>query len=54
MTDTLIKEQIKTIEKATENALKSKESALKFLKDAGILKNDGSSGNSSGQAEKKK
>jgi hypothetical protein len=32
MTHNVIKEQVKTIEKATNNASKSKESALKFLK----------------------
>lgn len=36
MTQTLIKEQINTIQKATKKASKSKESALQFLKDAGI------------------
>lgn len=35
-----IERQIKVIERATENALKSKESALKFLKDAGIIPSD--------------
>ncbi|MEO6674036.1 MAG: hypothetical protein ABIN93_11450 [Ginsengibacter sp.] len=37
MAATYIKEQVRTIEKATQNASKSKETALKFLKDAGIL-----------------
>ncbi len=37
MTTTYIKEQVRTIEKATQNASKSKEIALKFLKDAGII-----------------
>jgi hypothetical protein len=37
MTDTMIKEQVRTIEKATQKAARSKESALKFLKDAGII-----------------
>lgn len=37
MTTTLIKEQVRAIERATENASKSKEAALKFLKDAGII-----------------
>jgi predicted deacylase len=37
MTTTYIKEQVRTIEKATQNASKSKETALRFLKDAGIL-----------------
>ncbi len=38
MTDFAIKEQIKAIKKATDKASKSKESALKFLVDAGIIK----------------
>lgn len=37
MTQTLIQEQINTIKKATKKASKSKESALRFLKDAGIV-----------------
>lgn len=37
MTTTLIKEQVKIIENATKAASKSKESAIKFLKDAGII-----------------
>lgn len=37
MTDKFIKEQIRVIEKATANASQSKETAIKFLKDAGIL-----------------
>ena len=37
MTDRLIKEQVKTIEKATKDATQSKEKALKFLEDAGII-----------------
>lgn len=37
MTQTLIKEQINTIQKATEKAAKSKGSALRFLRDAGIV-----------------
>jgi len=37
MTDHLVKEQVKTIEKATKEASKSKETALKFLQDAGII-----------------
>jgi hypothetical protein len=39
MTDKLIKEQIRAIEKATKSAAGSKETALKFLQDAGIVKN---------------
>jgi hypothetical protein len=38
MTSEKIKEQITTIKKATEKALKSKEAASKFLQDAGIKK----------------
>ncbi len=37
MTDSAVKAQIKTIKDATKKASKSKESALKFLSDAGIL-----------------
>jgi hypothetical protein len=37
MTDIHIKEQVRTIEKATQNAVKSKEAALQFLRDAGII-----------------
>jgi hypothetical protein len=39
MTTTLIQEQIRAIQKATHTASQSKESALKFLKDAGIIDN---------------
>ncbi len=39
MTTTVINEQIQAIQKATQKALKSKESALKFLIDAGIIDN---------------
>jgi hypothetical protein len=37
MTQTLIQEQINTIKKATKKASESKQSALRFLKDAGIV-----------------
>lgn len=37
MTDDAIQEQIDTIKKATNKAARSKESALKFLEDAGII-----------------
>jgi hypothetical protein len=37
MTDTNIKEQIRTIEKATQTAVKSKGAAIKFLKESGII-----------------
>ena len=38
MTDTAIQSQIATIKSATQKALASKETAIKFLMDAGILK----------------
>ena len=38
MTQIAIKTQVDIIKKATAKALESKESALKFLTDAGILK----------------
>ena len=37
MTDTSIKEQIRTIERATQTAVKSKGAAIKFLKESGII-----------------
>ena len=37
MTQIAINHQIEVIQKATQEALKSKESALKFLVDAGIV-----------------
>ena len=37
MTDVAIKEQIRTIKKASAKATESKESAIKFLQDAGLL-----------------
>jgi hypothetical protein len=37
MTDTSIKEQIRTIERATQTAVKSKSAAIKFLKESGII-----------------
>jgi hypothetical protein len=40
MTQTAIKAQIDAINKATEIAAKSKESALKFLIDAGIIQQE--------------
>jgi len=43
MTDFAIQEQIKAIKKSTNNALKSKEAARKFLADAGIIKEKDSS-----------
>ncbi len=35
-----VQAQVEAIRKATEKALQSKESTLKFLKDAGILKEE--------------
>lgn len=40
MTQYEIKQQISDIREVTEEATKSKESALKFLRDAGIIKGD--------------
>ena len=40
MTQTAIKAQVDAINKATAIASKSKESALKFLADAGIIKQE--------------
>ena len=40
MTDIAIKQQIETIKQATQEALKTKESALRFLIDAGIIRNE--------------
>ena len=37
MTDFAIQEQIEAIKKATDKAAQSKEAALKFLADAGII-----------------
>jgi hypothetical protein len=37
MTERQIQRQLKVIEEATQKALQSKETALKFLEDAGIL-----------------
>jgi len=54
MTQTIIQEQIKTIQKATRNASRSKESATQFLKDAGIIKNVKSSPAKTSSASKKK
>lgn len=38
MTDTLVKEQVRIIEKATKDASQSKETAVRFLQEAGIIK----------------
>ena len=43
MTQIAIQTQVDAIKKATEKALRSKETALKFLTDAGILKDEKSS-----------
>ena len=54
MTQTLIKEQIKTIKEATKKAAQSSESARKFLKDAGILKTSKSANPRTSTVTKKK
>jgi len=54
MTDRLIKEQVKTIEKATKEATQSKEKALKFLQDAGIIERNGHAHSSSQEDTNKK
>ena len=46
MTQIAIQIQIEAINRATEKALKSRESALKLLLDAGILKAEKSTDNS--------
>lgn len=38
MTDEFVKEQVRIIHEATEEAAKSKESAIRFLEEAGIIK----------------
>lgn len=38
MSESSIKKHVETIQKATQKALRSKKSALKFLVDAGIVK----------------
>lgn len=38
MSDAFVNEQVRIIEEATKEAAKSKEAALRFLKDAGIIK----------------
>ena len=40
MTPEAIQEQVNAIKQATQNALQSKETAEKFLVDAGIIKKD--------------
>ena len=40
MTQIAVQTQVEAIKKATEKALQSKEAALKFLTDAGILKEE--------------
>jgi hypothetical protein len=40
MTQSAINAQVEAIKQATENALRSKASAMKFLIDAGILKEE--------------
>jgi hypothetical protein len=52
MTQIAIQSQVEAIKKATAKALQSKESALKFLTDAGILKEEKS--NKTSKAREKK
>ena len=40
MTQTAIQLQVEAIKKATEKALESKESAMKFLVEAGIIRDE--------------
>jgi hypothetical protein len=40
MTQIAVQNQVDSIKKATEKALQSKETAIKFLTDAGILKEE--------------
>ena len=53
MTQIAIQAQVEAIKKATEKALKSKETALKFLEDAGIVTGKGKSDTSTKQVKKK-
>jgi len=43
MTDILVEEQIKVIKRATKTASKSKETAIRFLEEAGIIKKQNNS-----------
>jgi hypothetical protein len=54
MTQIAIQAQVDAIKKVTQEALKSKETALKFLVDAGIVQEDSSSKQSTPQKEEKK
>jgi len=54
MTDFAIQEQIKTIKKVTTKASKSKEAALKFLIDAGIIREEKAENTKEKQTLKKK
>ena len=40
MTDEQVKENLEILERATKKASKNKKTAIKFLRDAGILKDD--------------
>lgn len=51
MTQIAIDTQVNAIKKVTQEALKSKESALKFLVDAGIIKNENSTASSAAKKE---
>ena len=53
MTQIAIQQQIEAIRKTTEEALKTKESALKFLKDAGIISDKAAQASKSSDKKKK-
>lgn len=53
MTEIAVQQQIDAIKKATEKALKSKESAQKFLSDAGIVKDKAIISDKQGDKKKK-
>lgn len=54
MTESAIKEQIHAIKIATKNAVQSKETAIKFLTDAGIIEKVNSTGKKLSSEVKKK
>lgn len=53
MTQVAIQAQVDAIKKATEKALKSRETALKFLMDAGIVSGKDKNATASKQVKKK-
>ena len=54
MTEIAAQAQIKAIEKAQQKATQSKESALKFLRDAGIIQEDKSNSKAKSTTKKSK